>query len=221
MATSISQISLWEVSFSAIQNVHSGGTHAGINLGTVQAVPNDLADDINALLSGQITAAQPMLPEEQLEEYRYGPERINTVDGWTDPDWTITSRAWSPLLYELHQRRCTTTWQALRNTALGGIGSGLGTAGDRPRRLGGSGIQSALTSTDVVSMTGIAHVPLPLVDSSRPSSQNTVQIVIRPLRYTLYGKGGTVVLERDIETHKFILHGVNLLAGLRAYLTAP
>lgn len=213
MATALNQLQVWEITISDIENTHPGNA----TIGTAHGVPAGLATALNTLLKGQITSAQPMIPEEQIEPVRYNPITVHSVEGWDDPDWTFTSRAWSPDLLELHQRRFTSVWRAARNVATAGVGDVV------PNRVGGAGIISSyIADADTCQITGVANVPLAAVDSSRSSSQNTTTITIAPIRYKIYGRPvngqPSVILERDLETNKFILHGVDLLKGLSEYL---
>ena len=191
MALSVNQVQRMDVKVSDIENVltaASGDTQLN--------PPTDLAKNLNELWEGQVTEVVISQPEEIRETYRFNPFEEEITTGYRDPDWSFTSRAWSPLMLDLNKRKATFVFSPMRNT--------------------GRGVASTYAETTTFNITAEVTVSPPSVDSSRPSSGNTCQVTLHPLTYHFNNAAGTELLRRDIAGKIFIEHGVDKLRGLRS-----
>ena len=80
------------------------------------------------------------------------------------------------------------------------------------------GIQTGYVAATSFTITGLPIVEHPLIDSTRSSAQNTTSINIEP-RVTNFFNGAVNVLHRDIPNLEYTRFGVNMMAGLKTYLT--
>ena len=195
MALAIGEIQSYHITVSNIVNRHTADP-----ADTQQAVPNGLADRLNALWTDQILAAQPQGVEEIRETVQRNPERHEVTTGVTEPDWTFTTAAWSPDMLELHSRRATFVYRPIRNT-------------------GSPGIASGFAGADNYTCTGVVFVTPPEADSSRSPASNSATVTIEVENF--FHRNGTVeMLHRDIAGKIWREHGVDRMRGLRQALAA-
>ena len=193
MALAVGEPRLVKVTISDIKNVLTAGAGE-----TLQAVPGTLAAALNTLWAEQEVSAQAKEPTPVYEAYQYGPLRRNVLVGYDDEVWPLVFRSWSPLYAELTGREATFSLQVIYNDA--------------------EGIQTAFQSAVAYTITGYPIVEHPLIDSTRSSAQNTTTINIEP-KVTNFFNGAVNTLHRDIPGYAYTRFGVNMMAGLKSYLT--